>query len=54
LSAISLVVLLAAIVALYLRKLEGVWRGIYVVTAMLALYLTPSRRWCRRSTNCRP
>jgi len=36
---ISLVVLLAAIVALYVRKLEGVWRGIYVVTAILALYL---------------
>lgn len=37
--AISLVVLLAAIVALYVRHLQGVWRGIYVVTAILALYL---------------
>lgn len=37
--AISLIVLLAAILALYVRKLQGAWRGIYVVTAVLALYL---------------
>lgn len=37
--AISLVVLAAALVALYGRRLAGAWRGIYVVTAILALYL---------------
>jgi hypothetical protein len=37
--AISLVVLLAAILALYSYKLAGPWRRIYVVTAVLALYL---------------
>ena len=37
--AISLVVLAIALVALYGRKLAGVWRPIYVVCAVLALYL---------------
>src|ERR1700733_8220540 len=37
--AISLVVLAAAILALYSYKLAGAWRRIYVVTAVLALYL---------------
>lgn len=37
--AISLVVLAVAIYALYSRRLAGVWRPIYVVSAVLALYL---------------
>lgn len=37
--AISLVVLAVAIYARYARRLAGVWRVIYVVTAVLALYL---------------
>ena len=36
---ISLVVLAIALFALYPRKLAGVWRAVYVVTAVLALYL---------------
>jgi hypothetical protein len=36
---ISLVVLAAALAALYLYKLAGAWRWIYVATAMVALYL---------------
>jgi len=36
---ISLVVLAVAIVARYALHLAGVWRRIYVVTAVLALYL---------------
>ena len=36
---VSLVALLIAIFARYGRKLVGAWRWIYVVTAMLALYL---------------
>jgi hypothetical protein len=36
---ISLVVLVIAIAALYLFKLAGAWRWIYVGTAVLALYL---------------
>ena len=36
---ISLVVLAVAIVAVYRMKLAGVWRLIYVVSAVLALYL---------------
>ena len=36
---ISLVVLPVAIVALYVRRLSGTWRGIYVTGAVLALYL---------------
>src|SRR6267378_4266454 len=36
---VSLVVLAIAIFARYGRKLAGAWRWIYVVTAMLALYL---------------
>jgi hypothetical protein len=36
---ISLIVLAAAILALYSLKLSGSWRLIYVVTAILALYL---------------
>jgi hypothetical protein len=37
--AISLVVLAVALFALYGRHLAGRWRGAYVVTATLALYL---------------
>ena len=37
--AISLVVLLIAILALYSFRLAGAWRWIYVVTASIALYL---------------
>jgi hypothetical protein len=36
---ISLVVILMAVAALYVFHLNGVWRGIYVVTAVAALYL---------------
>jgi hypothetical protein len=36
---VSLAVLAAAIVALYSGRLAGGWRWIYVVTAVLALYL---------------
>jgi hypothetical protein len=36
---ISLVLLAVAILARYGRKLSGAWRWIYVVTAMLSLYL---------------
>jgi hypothetical protein len=36
---ISLVLLTAAVVALYVGHLAGVWRPVYVVTAMLSLYL---------------
>ena len=36
---VSLVVLTVAILARYVRHLTGAWRWIYVVTAMIALYL---------------
>jgi len=36
---ISLVVLAVTLFALYGRKLVGVWRPVYVVTAVVALYL---------------
>ena len=36
---ISMLVLAVAIFARYARKLAGAWRWIYVVTAMVALYL---------------
>jgi hypothetical protein len=36
---LSLVVLAVVIVARYLKHLAGVWRGVYVVGAVLALYL---------------
>ena len=36
---ISLLVLAASLVALYARRLAGVWRPIYIVTAVIALYL---------------
>jgi hypothetical protein len=35
---ISLVVIVMAIAALYVFRLSGVWRGIYVATAVAALY----------------
>jgi hypothetical protein len=35
---LSLVLLLVACIALYVMKLSGAWRWIYVVTAMIALY----------------
>ena len=36
---ISLVLLAIACIALYGMKLTGAWRGIYVLTAMISLYL---------------
>jgi hypothetical protein len=36
---LSLALLAAACVALYVMKLSGAWRRIYVVTALLSLYL---------------
>lgn len=36
---ISLVLLAIACIALYVMKLSGAWRWIYVVTALLSLYL---------------
>ncbi|HTO61565.1 MAG TPA: hypothetical protein VMM15_09945 [Bradyrhizobium sp.] len=36
---ISLVLLALACIALYGQKLAGRWRGVYVVTALLSLYL---------------
>ena len=36
---LSLVLLLIACIALYATKLSGVWRPIYVVTALASLYL---------------
>jgi hypothetical protein len=36
---LSLVLLLIACIALYVMKLSGPWRWIYVVTAMVSLYL---------------
>lgn len=36
---LSLVLLAIACIALYVMKLSGAWRWIYVVTAMVALYL---------------
>lgn len=36
---ISLIVLAIAMVALYARRLEGKWRSVYVIGAVLALYL---------------
>jgi hypothetical protein len=36
---LSLVLLAAALYALYARKLSGGWRTVYVVTALIALYL---------------
>ncbi|MBR0686170.1 hypothetical protein JQ612_22165 [Bradyrhizobium manausense] len=37
-AAISLVLLAIACIALYGMKLKGVWRPVYVVTAMISLY----------------
>ena len=36
---ISIVILAIALAALYLKRLAGAWRWIYVVTALVALYL---------------
>jgi hypothetical protein len=36
---ISIVLLATAILALYFRRLTGPWRWIYVITAMISLYL---------------
>lgn len=35
---LSLIALALAIVALYVKKLDGVWRGVYVISAMVAFY----------------
>ena len=37
--AISLVVLAVAVLALYFLHLTGIWRWIYVIAAMIAIYL---------------
>jgi hypothetical protein len=37
--AISLVVLALATIAFYRYRLEGAWRGVYVITALISLYL---------------
>jgi hypothetical protein len=39
LGVISVIVLLIAVIARYGKHLEGGWRGVYVITAMIALYL---------------
>jgi hypothetical protein len=36
----SLVILAIALVALFCRRLAGAWRAIYVITSLLALYLS--------------
>ena len=36
---VSTIILVFTVTALYARKLAGAWRGIYVVTAVAALYL---------------
>jgi hypothetical protein len=36
---LSLVLLAIACIALYVMKLSGPWRSVYVVTAMISLYL---------------
>jgi len=36
---LSLIALVLAIVGLYVKKLEGPWRGVYVISAMVAFYL---------------
>jgi len=38
LGVLSMIVLLLGIVALYMQKLAGPWRGVYVVSVMLAFY----------------
>lgn len=38
LGVLSMIVLALAMMALYIRKLSGAWRGVYVITACLALY----------------
>ena len=43
---ISLIVLAIAIIARYLRHLAGVWRKIYVISSMVALYLNLLRPDC--------
>jgi hypothetical protein len=35
---LSMIVLLLAIVGLYMKKLDGAWRGVYVICTMLAFY----------------
>ena len=41
---ISLVVLAVAVLALYFLHLTGIWRWIYVIAAMVAIYLNCLRR----------
>ena len=36
---VSLVLLAAACIALYVKKLRGPWRAVYVLTALISLYL---------------
>src|SRR6202453_3253897 len=38
LGVLSLIVLVLAIVALYVKKLDGPWRGVYAVSACVAFY----------------
>lgn len=35
---LSVIALVLAVIALYVKKLAGVWRGVYVISAMLAFY----------------
>ena len=50
---ISLVLLAIACVALYGMKLAGAWRWIYVVTAMVSLYLNIFVLIIQASSRCR-
>lgn len=38
LGVLSMIVLLLGLMALYMRKLDGPWRGVYVISVMLAFY----------------
>jgi hypothetical protein len=52
---ISLVVLAVAVIALYFLHLTGIWRWIYVIAAMIAIYLncfSASSRPSRKSAFC--
>ena len=45
----SLVILAVALFAFYVRQRHGAWRGVYIVTAVLALYLNVFVGVVRRS-----
>jgi len=50
---LSLVLLAIACIALYVMKLSGAWRWIYVVTALLSLYFNVFVLVIRASSRCR-